>query len=150
MKYRKAVCKTLLFIVVAVLLLACAGCAMELEGRFTYIVRYEVTAEYSDPLNPPINVKIEYRNKNKLKSSPTFDPPRSFEIHLDYDYNDPFLPELSFISGTFTNVGDKLVLKISWKDYKVNFEEDILEIDEVVYAGVPPAGITLGTTVLPK
>jgi hypothetical protein len=149
-KHWKAVCKTVLLALVAVLLLAWAGCAPEIEGRFTYIVRYEVTAVSSDPLDPLTSANIEYQNKMNLKSSLTFDPPWSLELHMDYDYDDPFIPELSFISANFANVGDKLVLKISWKDYKVNFDEEILQIGEVVYSGVPPAGVTLGAIVLPR
>jgi hypothetical protein len=141
--------------VVAVLLVM-GGCAAAppLPGRFTYILKYEVTAECSDPLQPPTALSVEYREDPDLlvplTPATNLDPPWSVELAMDYDYNNPFAPELRLNSATFTNVGDSLLLKIIWKDYKVDFQEEILESRELVYTGAAPDPVTLIATDLPK
>jgi hypothetical protein len=137
-----------------VLLLVLSGCTVSpLPGRFTYIVKYEVTVDGADP-DPPTGVSLEYRQDPDilvpLTAVPGVDPPWSVELPMDYDYDNPFTPELRFISATFPTVGDTLTVRIGWKDYKVGFADHTLEEYEVIYTGSPPAGVDLVATQLPK
>jgi hypothetical protein len=47
-------------------------------------------------------------------------------------------------------VGDKVIVKIIWKDYRVDFQEQVLNSEEVEYTGVLPPGITIFGPQLPK
>jgi hypothetical protein len=145
----------LLLGMLALVSLALAACTVApLPGRFTYVVKYEVTVDSVDPLNPPTGVSLEYREDPDilvaLTAAPSVDPPWSVELPMDYDYDNPFTPELRFNSATFPNVGDKLTVSIIWKDYKVAFAEQTLEEYEVLYTGTPPASVDLVATELPK
>ena len=125
------------------------GCDVApVPGKFTYIVKYEVTSEYTT--TPPATVNIQYVDDTGAQSPAPFTPPQSFEFTMSYDYGAPFNPELTFNSATFTDLGDKVIVKIIWKDYRVDFQEQVLNTEEVEYTGPPPPGITIFGPQLPK
>jgi hypothetical protein len=147
-RYRRIPVTTLIG-VIGLSTLILFGCDVApVPGRFTYIVKYEVTSEYT--ITPPANVDIQYVDDTGTQSPAPFTPPQSFEFTMGYDYGAPFDPELTFNSATFTTVGDKVIVKIIWKDYRVDFQEQVLNSEEVEYTGVLPPGITIFGPQLPK
>jgi hypothetical protein len=134
---------------VCLLAMATLSCNIEaVPGRFTYIVKYEVTAEYAT--TAPTNVDISYEDDMGTQTPATFTPPQSFEFPMNYDYSATFDPEMSFIgaTATFTDPGDKLFIKIIWKDYRTNFEEEVLSSAEI--PGAIATAITIYAPPLPK
>jgi hypothetical protein len=130
----------------AVLLSSCK--VSSVPGRFTYIVKYEVTAEFTT--TSPDTVSINYDDDTGNQTPAAFTPPQSFEFTMSYDYGTPFNPEMTFNSANFTDVGDKITMKIIWKDYRVDFQEELLAVEDIEYTGVAPAAVTIYGTQLPK
>ena len=117
-------------------------------GRFTYVVKYEVTAEFATAA--PDTVNIQYEDDTGPQSPLAFTAPQSFEFTMNYDYSAPlpFDPEMTFNSANFTDPGDKLFIKIIWKDYRTNFEEEVLASEEISVA--TPTPVTIYGPPLPK
>jgi len=117
-----------------------------LAGRFTYIVKYDVTAEFTT--TAPTNVNIQYEDDTGTQIPPPFTSPQSFEFTMSYDYTTPFDPEMTFSSATFTDLSDKLFIKIILKDYRTNFEEEVLASADIL--GSAPGAVTIYGQPLPK
>jgi hypothetical protein len=129
-----------------------AGCEIQpVAGRYTYIVKYEVSSVPIDPLFPPTDADIDYTDELGVAQNATgITPPWSLELPvMDYDYSNPFNPQMTFNSATFTNAGDKITAKIILKDYKTDFQEQVLESKEVTYNGSPTDSFTLAAPPLP-
>ena len=139
----------LLTIAVCLLAVSMLGCSVAaVPGRFTYVVKYEVTAEFA--ATSPDSVDITYLDGIGPQSPAVFTPPQSFEVSFDYDYGTPFDPEMTFNSASFTDAGDKITIKIIWKDYKTDFEEELLAAEVIEYDGAPPPALTIHGDQLPK
>lgn len=146
---RRAVPAILLTITTCLLAVSTLGCSVAaVPGRFTYVVKYEVTAEFA--ATSPDSVDITYLDGTGPQPSGLFIPPQSFEVTFDYDYAAPFDPEMTFNSASFTDVGDKIIVKIIWKDYKTDFQEEMLAAGVIEYDGAPPAALTIHGDQLPK
>ena len=146
---RRAVSAILLAITTCLLAVSTLGCNIAAApGRFTYVVKYEVTAEFA--ATSPDSVDITYLDGTGPQSPAVFTPPQSFEVTFDYDYATPFDPEMTFNTASFVDVGDKIIIKIIWKDYKTDFQEELLAADTIEYDGAPPAALTIHGDQLPK
>lgn len=111
-------------------------------GRFTYIVKYEVTT------NAPATVDIRYTDENGVlpglpqvsglnldTATPwTYEFPTAFT----YTYDSPFYAFLEADVTSLPNLGDKVTVKILWKDYRVDFQEEVLVYGELENTGSPP------------
>jgi hypothetical protein len=133
---------------VCLLAIVLIGCNIDAApGRFTYVVKYEVTAEFA--ATSPDSVDIDYEDEMGTQSPAPFVPPQSFEFTMNYDYDTPFNPQLTFNSANFAQAGDRITLKIIWKDYRTNFREELLSAEEIEYSGAPPSTLTLYGPPLP-
>ena len=118
----------------ALVALTTLGCNItDAPGRFTSVVKYEVTAEFVT--TAPNTVDISYEDDAGTQTPATFTAPQSFEFTMDYDYSSPFDPAMAFNSATFADPGYKLFIKIIWKDYRTNFEEEVLASAEISSTG---------------
>jgi len=114
-------------------------------GRFTYIVKYEVTT------NAPAIVDIRYTDENgvlPLPGSPqvsalSFDATTpwiyEFPTAFTYAYDSPFYAFLEVDATSLPNSGDKVTVKILWKDYRVDFQEKVLVYGDLENTGAPPS-----------
>jgi len=132
------------------------GCDVApVPGRFTYIVEYEVTA------NTPATVDIRYMDE--LGFLPL--PPQvigqavdaatpwiyEFPAAFTYAYDAPFYAYLEVDATSLPNLGDKVTLKIIWKDYRVDFQEEVLIYGELENTGSPPTDpVELNSPELPR
>ena len=108
-------------------------------GRFTYTVSYEVTSDSA------ITVDIDYTG-----GTPDFPPavptivnvngqaidpatPWSFEFLTDFSYDEGFFyPTLDVTeSGGSVTAGETVNARIVLKDYRSNFQEQVLDLDTV-------------------
>ena len=100
-------------------------------GRFTYIVKYEVTA------NAAVTVDIDYTDELVAPVSivgQAVDPanPWSYEFPAAFRYDDPrFYPTLAVSTAALTPPTDEVLVKIIWKDYRRDFEEQVLRLDRL-------------------
>jgi hypothetical protein len=134
-----------------ILAMSATGCDVApIPGRFTYVVKYEVTA------NAPATVDIEYQDEIGYQDMlpPTVPLPTvtglvmdaaspwtyEFPVSFTYDYDNPFYAYLKVDATSLPNLGDTVTLKIIWKDYRVDFEEQVLAYAVLENTGSPPAG----------
>ena len=118
------------------------GCGETVPGRFTYIVKYEVSS------NAPATVDIRYTDElGSLPPLPqvngqALDPATiwiyEFPSAFTYDYDAPFYAYLEVDATSLPNLGDKVTSKIIWKDYRVDFQEEVLVYGELENTGSPP------------
>jgi len=123
-----------ILLVATLCLLALSALSCEVDpvpGRYTYVVKYEVTA------NAAVTVDIDYTNE---AAAPINVPgwalapatPWSYEFPAAFRYDDPyFYPTLSVSTAALTPPTDEVVAKIIWKDYRVGFEEQVLVLDRL-------------------
>lgn len=116
------------------------GCEVAPDpGRFTYIVKYEVSS------NAPATVNIDYLDELSI-STPVVGQildsaiPWIYEFPsaFTYAYDAPFYAYLKVAATSLPNLGDKVTLKIIWKDYRVDFQEEVLIYGELENTGSPP------------
>ncbi len=132
-----------------------AGCAVGIpqlldspsSDRFTYVVKYSLTGTltatadvtYTDAAGAPTTV-------------PAVSAGWSLELApMSYDYGNLFLPSAR-VFNTSLNNGESFTLAISWKDYKVDFDEQVLaERTVTITTGGPAAqDLTLSAPELPR
>ena len=131
------------------LLLALAACttASESDDRFTYIVRYAVSGTiaatmditYTDALGAPVTVSA-------------VTAPWSLDLpSRDYDYDALFTPSLRVFNTSLAN-GESFTPAVSWLDYAVDFEEQVLVSRPTSNAsgGALPQDLTLTAPPLPR
>jgi hypothetical protein len=123
-------------VVVSLTAMLLAGCNVDpVPGRFTYIVKYEVTADAA------VTIDIDYTNElNAPTSNPgqLIDPvtPWSYEFPTPFNYDDPlFYPTLDAAAAVALNAGETVTVKIIWKDYRVDFQEQVLELGRLFNDG---------------
>jgi hypothetical protein len=117
------------------------------SDRFTYVVRYSLsgtlaaTADvtYIDATGAPATVAAVSAGWS-LELAP-----------MSYDYGNLFLPSAR-VFNTSLNDGESLTLTISWKDYKVDFANQVLvERTVAITSGGPsPQDLTLFAPELPR
>lgn len=121
--------------VTAVILLA-AGCLLAVSllscniaavpGRFTYTVKYSISyTEGTTALNPNVTRKDSTGiNPPAIPVTSTYSEEFNFSYTTD-GYDNQFVPELT-VQETLDEVGESLTATISWKDYKTDFQEQVL------------------------
>jgi len=126
-------------VLAALMALATLGCNIDaVAGRFTYIVKYKVTAnaavtvdiDYTGgtPIVPPGPTTVNITNQDVDASTPWI-----LELPAAFSYADGyFYPTLTVVenAGTFTS-GETVTAKIIWKDYRFDFQEQVLLLDTV-------------------
>lgn len=152
MKKYKRIPVAILIGIVCLSALNLIGCDVApVPGRFTYIVKYEVTsatvagatATYDNGAGTDQGGAITLPWSSDDLSSPDFT--------FNYDYNNQFNPRL--VVDANLNPGESITFSIIWKDYKVDFQEEVLEtitITNNTVAVLPVTGETLYATPLPK
>ena len=153
MKKYKRIPVAILVGVICLSALNLIGCDVEpVPGRFTYIVKYEVTS------NAPATVDIDYLDELSISTpvggqlvdaaSPWI---YEFPTAFTYAYDAPFYAYLRVDATLLPNLGDKVTLKIIWKDYRVDFQEEVLIYGELENTGSPPsAPVELYAPELPR
>jgi len=124
------------------------GCDLTpVPGRFTYIVKYEVTsatvagatATYDNGAGANQGgVPITLPWSSDDLSSPDFT--------FNYDYNNQFNPKL--VVDASLNPGESISLSIIWKDYKVDFQEEVLETKTITNSTNPPVVLAVNSETL--
>jgi hypothetical protein len=111
-------------------------------GRFTYIVKYEVTTDAA------VSVSIDYIDE--LGATPNAVPapfdaanPWSYEFPAAFHYDDPvFYPTLDLTATGGLDPGETVTAKIIWKDYRKDFQEQVLVLDTVYNDGTTVVATT--------
>jgi hypothetical protein len=134
---------------VCLLALATLSCNIDaVPGRFTYIVKYEVTGTAGTDAN------VQYMDETTglLSVATAAVSPWTEERSCTYLDNNPYDPEFQINALSLPVLGDTITLKIIVKDYKTNFQEEVLASVEVENTGAPlPATpFTLYGDQLPK
>jgi hypothetical protein len=151
--YRGISTITLLGVVVLLALSTFSCNIAELPGRFTYVVKYSISyteaALPSSPLNPNVERVDDTGSKNPA-GPVTSD--WSEELTFSYaanGYENQFVPEMT-VSQTLNEAGESITMSIIWKDYKTDFEEEVLatytasysssdiNVDETLYGSPLP------------
>ena len=124
---------------VCLLALATLSCNIDaVPGRFTYIVKYEVTTDAAAP--EFVTIDLTYTDGTPAvpvtgNASPTVDAatPWTYEFLTAFSYDEgSFYPILTLDeSGGTLTTGETVTAKIIWKDYRVEFEEQVLVMDTV-------------------
>jgi len=135
-RYTTTIVLTALVCLLALATLSCNIAAV--PGRFTYIVKYEVTTNAAAP--EFVTVDLSYTDGTPAVpvpgiASPTVDAatPWTYEFLAAFSYDEGnFYPTLTVDEngGTLT-AGETVTAKIIWKDYRVDFEEQVLVMDTV-------------------
>ena len=145
-RFAKTIVPTALVCLVALATLSCNIDAV--PGRFTYIVKYEVTGTAGT------DATVQYRDETTgLLSVATFAAsPWTEERSCTYLDHNPYDPELQVNALSLPVLGDTITLKIILKDYKTDFQEEVLNSIEIENTGAPlPATpFTLHGDQLPK
>jgi len=126
-----AIILTTLVCLVAMATLSCNVAAV--PGRFTYVVKYEVTA------NAAVTVNIDYTDGTPAVPTvtnipgQTVDPlaPWSIELPSAFSYDaGSFYPILTVTAAVpLTPPNDIVTVKIIWKDYRLDFQDQVLILD---------------------
>jgi hypothetical protein len=129
------------------------GCDIApVPGKFTYIVEYEVTSATVADATATYDNGAGVNQGGALVTLPwSSDDLSSPDFTFNYDYNNQFNPKL--VVDASLNPGESITFSILWKDYKVDFQEEVLEtltITNTTAAVLPVTGETLYTTPLPK
>jgi hypothetical protein len=99
-------------------------------GRFTYIVKYEVEVTASAPVTVDITDYTDELGNPQQALNQLIDPatPWTYESSsFSYDVGS-FYPTLAIVedAGFPLNAGETVTAKIIWKDYRQDFQEQVL------------------------
>jgi len=121
-----------------------AGCEIQpVSGRYTYIVKYEVSS--TTVLLPDVTRDNDIGKDQGLIGVTL---PWTEEFTLTYEsngYDNQFTPKLT-VTATIP-AGESITYSISWKDYKTDFQEQVLESE--TEAGLQTITDTLFASPLP-
>lgn len=152
MRSQRGITTFLLAALVCLLALSGLSCDVApVPGRFTYIVKYEVTADAA------VSVDIDYTDETGTVIPDTplpFDDanPWSYEFPAAFSYDDPtFYPSLNVIVTGGLDPDESVTAKIIWKDYRSDFEEQVLALGTLYNDGsVVVDTVTLTGPELPR
>jgi len=120
-------------------------------GRFTYIVKYEVTS------NAAVSVDIDYTDETGAIINvvgQAVDPtiPWSYEFPAAFNYDDPpFYATLDAAAAAPFAANEAVTAKIIWKDYRLDFQEQVLVLGSLYNDGsVIVDAVTLTSPELPR
>jgi hypothetical protein len=129
MNPQRSITTFLLAALVCLLALSALSCDVApVPGRFTYIVKYEVTADAA------VSVDIDYTNETGATINivgQAVDPaiPWSYEFPAAFNYDDPpFYAALDAAAAVPFAADESAKVKIIWKDYRVDFQEQVLAL----------------------
>lgn len=147
-RYRRIPVTTLIG-VIGLSTLILFGCDVApVPGRFTYIVKYEVTGTAGTVAT------VRYKDETDTISAVPIvaTSPWSVERPCTYEINNPFDPELVVDVLNVPLLGDTITLRIIVKDYKTNFQEEVIGFFEVENTGaaLPTTPFTIYGPQLPK
>ena len=152
MKSRRKITAIVPAALVCLLAMAALSCDVAtVPGRFTYIVKYEVTSDAA------VSVDIDYTDETGATINvvgQAVDPaiPWSYEFPAAFNYDDsPFYAALDAAAAAPFAVNESATAKIIWKDYRVDFEEQVLELKSLYNDGsVVVDTVTLTGPELPR
>lgn len=128
-----------------VVALAACFVSSETPGRYTYAVKYALTGSIVAAAD------VTYTDETGTGATVlAVTVPWSVEFTMDYDYDNPLFPDVRVFNSVLAD-GETVTLSISWKDYKVDFAEELLaDRAEANSSGGPlPLDITLFSAPLP-
>ena len=115
---------------------ALVGCSVDsVPGRFTYVVKYEVTT------TADVAIDIDYTDETGAVVPVTplpFDAanPWAYEFPTAFNYDDPpFYPTLDVTATGGLDADETVIAKIIWKDYRLDFQEQVLELGSLYNDG---------------
>jgi len=136
---RKTATAVILTGLICLLALATLSCNIAaVPGRFTYIVKYEVTTNVVAPES--VRIDIDYTDGTPAVPTPGSEPdlvfdadtPWTFEFATSFSYDEGyFYPTLNVVEDAADPLlsGETVTAKIIWKDYRVDFQEQVLVLD---------------------
>lgn len=150
--HRRSATAIVLAALVCLSALATLSCNIAaVPGRFTYLVKYEVTA------NAAVTVDIDYKDELGATTNAVPAPfdaisPWSHEFSTAFNYDDPsFYPTLDVTATGGLDPGETVMVKIIWKDYRLDFQEQVLVLDSLYNNGsVVVDTVTLTGPELPR
>ena len=155
MKLYKEIPVAILIGIICLSALILIGCDIQpIPGKFTYIVKYEVTSATVVDATATYDNGTGTDQGGALVTLPwSSDDLSSPDFTFNYDYNNQFNPRL--VVDASLNPGESITFSIIWKDYKVDFQEEVLESKTITNTTNPPVvlavnGETLYATPLPK
>ena len=155
MKLYKEIPVAILIGIICLSALILIGCDIQpIPGKFTYIVKYEVTSATVVDATATYDNGAGTDQGGALVTLPwSSDDLSSPDFTFNYDYNNQFNPRL--VVDASLNPGESITFSIIWKDYKVDFQEEVLESKTITNTTNPPVvlavnGETLYATPLPK
>jgi len=154
--HRRSATAIVLAALVCLSALATLSCNIAaVPGRFTYTVKYEVEVTASVPVTVDItNYTDEFGNPQQALDE-TIDPatPWTYESSsLSYDAGSLY-PTISVVedAGDPLVSGETVMVKIIWKDYRLDFQEQVLVLDSLYNNGsVVVDTVTLTGPELPR
>jgi hypothetical protein len=126
----------------------------EVPGRFTYVVKYSVSFTEAAPPSLGLNPNVERVDDTGSKNpSGPVTSAWSEEFTFSYatnGYDNQFVPEMT-VTETLDEAGESMTMSIIWKDYKTDFEEEVLAYYTATYSSTTiNVNETLFGTPLPK
>jgi hypothetical protein len=126
-----------LTVLACLLAMALVGCNVApAPGRFTYVVKYEVVADGD------VAIDIAYTDETSAVIPVTpipFDAanPWSYQFPAAFNYDDPsFYPTLDVTATSGLDADESVTAKIIWKDYRSDFEEQVLVLGSLYNDGL--------------
>jgi hypothetical protein len=115
-----------------------------------YSVTFSESATPATPLNPTI-ARTDSTGSNPATPPVAFPWSEEFTFtYLTDGYDNQFVPEMTVVEN-LDEIGDSITITISWKDYKTNFEEEVLASYSAIYgSSTISVNETLFGPLLPK
>jgi hypothetical protein len=132
MRSHRGITTVALGALVCLLVLATLSCNIEaVPGRFTYIVKYEVEVSASAPVTVDITDYTDELGNSQQALDQAIDPatPWTYEFPSSFSYDaGTFYPTLAIVedAGLPLNTGETVTAKIIWKDYRRDFQEEVV------------------------
>ncbi len=115
-------------------LAACGTSPFDADDLYTYVVRYAVSGTIAAPV---MDVTYTTGTAGTSVTANVTALPWAIELPMDYDYSDAFTPQMRVWNTSLAD-GESVTLTVSWKDYKVDFAEEVLAARTVSIASGGP------------
>jgi hypothetical protein len=126
---------TVLVVLPALTTLSCNIAAV--PGRFTYVVKYAVSytdaAAPATPLNPNVERMDDTGSKNPAGAVTSSWSEEFTFSYTTNGYDNQFVPETT-VTETLDEAGESLTISIIWKDYRTDFQEEVLASYSATYS----------------
>jgi hypothetical protein len=152
MKSRRRFTVAVLSALACLLAMATLSCDVSpVPGRFTYIVKYEVTSDAA------VSVDIDYTDETGAAINipgQVVDPatPWIYEFPAAFNYDDPpFYATLAAVAAAPFAANEAATAKIIWKDYRLDFQDQVLAFGSLYNDGsIVVDAATLTSPELPR